>query len=67
MKLIFRCMGEYAGAVWAAITLKLMSALMELMLPYILEWIIDDVVPTENLTRVPAPAQRAEASRAYAW
>ena len=52
MKLIFRCMGEYAGAVWAAITLKLMSALMELMLPYILEWIIDDVVPTENLTRV---------------
>ena len=49
MGLIFRSMGRYKRAVAACITVKLLGTLSELMLPYILEYIIDDVVPLGSL------------------
>lgn len=50
--MIFRSMRKYAASVCFAVVLKLLSALMELTLPYILEEIIDVIVPTEDLRRV---------------
>ncbi len=52
MKLIFRSMRKYAVSVCFAVVLKLLSTLMELALPYILERIMAVIVPTEDLRRV---------------
>ena len=52
MKLIFRYLGKYKRWVALAIAIKLLGTLMELTIPYILEHIIDDVVPTGDLKRV---------------
>ena len=49
MRLIFRSMGRYKKAVAVCIFLKLLGTLSELMLPYILEYIIDDVAPLGSL------------------
>ena len=49
MKLIFRRLGRYRNAVALAIGLKFLGSVFELLLPYIFEHIIDDVVPAENL------------------
>ena len=46
MKLIFRYVRRYAGAVVFVIIIKLMAAFTELSLPYILEHMIDHVVPS---------------------
>ncbi len=45
MKLIFRYMRRYAGKIALGMFLKLLAALAGLMLPYILEHLVDDVVP----------------------
>ena len=45
MKLIVRSMGRYKGAVALCMFVKLLATLSELMLPYILEHIIDSVAP----------------------
>ena len=52
MKLIFRSMGKYRKTVFLAVILKLLGTLAELSIPYILEHIIDDVVPLGELRRV---------------
>ena len=52
MKLIFRHLGRWKRAVALAIGLKLLGSVFELLLPYIFEHIIDDVVPTRELPRV---------------
>ena len=52
MKLIFRSMGKYRRMVFAAVILKLLGTLAELAIPYILEHILDDVVPLGNLPQV---------------
>lgn len=52
MKLIFRYLGRYKKWVALAILIKLLATMMELTMPYILEHIIDDVVPSGNLTQV---------------
>ena len=52
MKLIFRYMGKYKGAIFLAIFIKLIGTMSELTLPYILEYMIDTVVPTKNLGQV---------------
>ncbi len=52
MKLIFHYLGRYKKGVALAIFIKLLGTLMELAIPYILEHIIDDVVPTGSLKRV---------------
>ena len=49
MKLIFRYMKNYLPLILLAILIKLLGTVTELLLPYILEHIIDDVVPTGNL------------------
>ena len=52
MKLIFRYLKRYSGLVAFAIFIKLMATMIELALPYILEYIIDYVVPGGQLTQV---------------
>ncbi len=52
MKLIFRSMGKYKWAIYLAIFLKLIGTMFELLLPYILEHMIDYVVPSRNLGQV---------------
>ncbi len=52
MKLIFRYLKKYAGAVVLVIFIKLIGTMSELLLPYILEQIIDDIVPLNDLKRV---------------
>ncbi len=52
MKLIFRYMKPYAKAIAAVMGLKLAATMVELLLPYILEHIIDVTVPTGNLTQI---------------
>lgn len=49
MGLIFRAMSRYPRAVATSIFIKLLATISELMLPYILEHIIDDVAPLGNL------------------
>ena len=49
VRLIFRAMGRYSKAVALSIFIKLLATVSELMLPYILEYIIDDVAPRGNL------------------
>ena len=52
MKLIFRYMGKYKFAILLAIFIKLIGTMTELTLPYILEYMIDYVVPSKDLLRV---------------
>lgn len=52
MKLIFRAMGRYKDAVFLAIFIKLLGTLSELAIPYILEYIIDKVVPLGVMRQV---------------
>ena len=52
MKLIFRSLGRYKKLVVLAVFLKFLGSVFELLLPYIFEHIIDDVVPSEELLRV---------------
>ena len=52
MKLIFRYMKPYVKAIAAVMGLKLAATMVELLLPYILEHIIDVTVPTGNLTQI---------------
>lgn len=49
MRLIFRSIGRYKRAVAICIIIKLFGTISELLLPYILEHIIDDVAPLGNL------------------
>ena len=52
MKLIFRSMGKYKGAIALAVFIKLIGTMTELSLPYILEYMIDTVVPGGSMGRV---------------
>ena len=49
MKLIFRYMGRYAPTIVLAVFLKLIGTMLELTLPYILEHMIDKVVPLGDM------------------
>ena len=49
MGLIARAMGRYKKAVLVCVLIKLAATVTELMLPYILEHIIDDVAPLGDL------------------
>ena len=49
MRLLFRAMGRYKGSVAICIVIKLFGTLSELLLPYILEYIIDDIAPLGDL------------------
>ena len=52
LRLIFRHLGRWKGAVALAIGLKFLGSVFELLLPYIFEHIIDDVVPARELLQV---------------
>ncbi|MBO4887851.1 MAG: ABC transporter ATP-binding protein [Firmicutes bacterium] len=52
MKLLIRSIKPYLGAFWLAIFLKFLGTASELLLPYILEHMVDHVVPSKNLTMV---------------
>lgn len=52
MKLIFRYLKKYGAAVVLVVFIKLIGTMSELLLPYILEHIIDDVVPLRDLKQV---------------
>lgn len=52
MKLIFQSLKKYGRYVFLAIIIKLFATLSELSLPYILEHIIDDVVPSKDIKTV---------------
>ncbi len=48
MKLIFSYLKKYRGMIIVAMTIKSIAALGELMLPYVLEHMVDDVVPRKS-------------------
>ena len=52
MKLILNYVKKYRGLFILGISIKLLGTLMELMIPYILEHMIDEVAPTKNLTSI---------------
>lgn len=52
MKLLTRYMGRYKSAIALAIFIKLIATMGELLLPYILEHIIDEIVPLGDLRLV---------------
>ena len=52
MKLIFKHMKKHWKLVALAILIKFLGSVSELSLPYILEYIIDEIVPSGKLTRV---------------
>ena len=52
MRLIFRSMWVYRRSIALAVFFKLIGTLAELSIPYILEHIIDKVVPAGDLTLV---------------
>ena len=52
MRLILRQMGVYAHRIARSMSIKLLGAMTELMIPYILEHLIDEVVPLGKLSLV---------------
>lgn len=52
MKLIFQYMNKYAGRIAGGMSIKLLATMAELILPYILEHIIDDLVPLGRMDRI---------------
>lgn len=52
LHLILRHMGFYRRRVAWSMTIKLSSALTELLIPYILEYLIDEIVPRGRLSLV---------------
>ncbi len=52
MKLIFHHMRHYLKSISVGMSLKLLATMTELMLPYILEHMIDNVVPLGELGRI---------------
>lgn len=52
MKLFFRYMKPYAKSILLVIVLKLAATVSELLLPYILERLIDEIVPRQQMGQV---------------
>lgn len=52
MKLLFKAMRPYRGIVTVALVIKAVASLMELVIPYILSYILDDVVPLYSVNKI---------------
>ena len=52
MRMIFRYMKAYTRRIASSMTVKLLGAVTELMIPYILEHLIDEVVPLGQMRQV---------------
>lgn len=52
MKLILRYMKGHAGRICFGVSLKLSAAMLELLIPYVMEHLIDDVAPRQQLSEI---------------
>ncbi|MCD8144517.1 MAG: ABC transporter ATP-binding protein/permease [Oscillospiraceae bacterium] len=52
MKFMLSYLKHYKGLVALCMSLKLLGTVLELLLPYVLEYMIDEVAPTKNLSMV---------------
>lgn len=52
MKLILRYMKAYTTQILIVMAMKLVATIAELLLPYILEYLIDDIVPLQDIPKV---------------
>lgn len=52
MKMIFRYMGKYIKPIMFGMFLKLCATVAELMIPYVLEYLIDEIVPLEDVAQI---------------
>ncbi|MBR1584300.1 MAG: ABC transporter ATP-binding protein [Clostridia bacterium] len=52
MKLILRYMRKYRGVVYGTVALKLLATLTELLIPYVMEHLLDNVAPQQQLAPV---------------
>ena len=52
MNLLFRYMKRYSGQIAAVMLMKLFATLTELLLPYILEHLIDNIVPMQDILQI---------------
>ena len=52
MKLTLRYMKTYARSIACVIAMKLVSTICELLLPYILEHLIDEIVPRQAMGQI---------------
>ena len=52
MRLILRYMKQYTGKITVSMVVKLLGSVTELLIPYILEHLIDEVVPLGELDKV---------------
>ncbi len=51
MKFIFSYLKKYQKLISVVILLKITGTIVELFIPYILEYLIDDIVPTQDITK----------------
>ena len=52
MKTLFKTLKPYRGFIALALTIKVFGTLIELVIPYILSYILDDVVPTYSVKSI---------------
>ncbi|MCD8379903.1 MAG: ABC transporter ATP-binding protein/permease [Lachnospiraceae bacterium] len=52
MKMIFRYMGKYIKPITFDMFLKLCATVAELLIPYVLEYLIDEIVPLGEVSRI---------------
>jgi len=52
MKTLFKTLKPYRGFIALALTIKVFGTLVELVIPYILSYILDDVVPTYSVKSI---------------
>ena len=52
MKCILRYMGAYKWRVFWGVTVKFFASMGELLIPFLLEYMVDDLVPTKDMTKV---------------
>ncbi len=52
MKFVFSYAKKYKWVITATMLLKVVATFMELLIPYVLEHLIDNVAPTKDLTRI---------------
>lgn len=52
MRLIFRYMKTYMSAILIVMLMKLIGTMSELLLPYILEYLIDEIVPRQEFLQI---------------
>lgn len=52
MKCILRYMKRYSGRITWSVTIKFIASMGELLIPFLLEYMVDSIVPTKNMTHV---------------